>query len=131
MTNNNRVYTTDINRADFENTKVTVDDVVAFINEKTVFHATILKNKDRVAIKDRANKKCAEFAFRNKTNTFSCALQCNRFDYANMYDIARALNVEYKYHECKNKRNYITVNKVDIDDAMNFVFEMFDSVIDN
>ena len=131
MKNNNRVYTTDINRADFENTKVTVEDVVAFINEKTVFHANILKNKDRVAIKDRDNKKCAEFAFRNKTNTFSCALQCNRFDYANMYDTARALNVEYKYHECKNKRNYITVNKVDIDDAMNFVFEMFDSVIDN
>ena len=127
----NNVYVADVNREDFENTKVTVDDLVAFINDKTVFHANTLKNKDRVAIKDRDNKKCAEFAFRNKTNTFSCALQCNRFAHENIRVASDTVSAEYKYHSTKNKRDYMTVNRVDIDDAMNFLFEMFDSVIDN
>lgn len=126
----NNVYVTDVNRADFENTKVSTEDLVAFINDKTVFNATLLKNKDRVAIKDRDNKKCAEFAFRNKTNTFSCALQCNRFSHENIRVASATVSAEYKYHSTKNKRDYMTVNKVDIDDAMNFLFEMFDSVID-
>lgn len=127
----NNVYVADVNREDFENTHVTVEDVVAFINDKTVFHANTLKNKDRVAIKDRDNKKCAEFAFRNKTNTFSCALQCNRFKHENIRIASATVSAEYKYHSTKNKRDYMTVNRVDIDDAMNFLFEMFDSVIDN
>lgn len=127
----NNVYVADVNREDFENTHVTVEDLVAFINDKTVFHANILKNKDRVAIKDRDNKKCAEFAFRNKTNTFSCALQCNRFKHENIRVASDTVSAEYKYHNTKNKRDYMTVNRVDIDDAMNFLFEMFDSVIDN
>ena len=127
----NNVYVADVNREDFENTKVTVDDLVAFINDKTVFHADTLKNKDRVAIKDRNNKKCAEFAFRNKTNTFSCALQYNRFAHENIRVASDTVSAEYKYHSTKNKKDYMTVNRVDIDDAMNFLFEMFDSVIDN
>ena len=127
----NNVYVADVNREDFENTKVTVDDLVAFINDKTVFHADTLKKKDRVAIKDINNKKCAEFAFRNKTNTFSCALQCNRFAHENIRVASDTVSAEYKYHSTKNKKDYMTVNRVDIDDAMNFLFEMFDSVIDN
>lgn len=127
----NNVYTTDVNRTDFENTHVSVDDLVAFINDKTVFHAKLLKAKDRIAIYDRnAKHKCAEFAFRNKTNTFSCALQCNRFKHENIRIASDTINAIYKYHTTKNQRNYMTINRVDIDDAMQFLFEMFDSVID-
>lgn len=128
----NNVYVTDVRKEDFENTHVSVDDIVAFINDKTVFHANILKNKDRIAIYDRnAKHKCAEFAFRNKTNTFSCALQCNRFAHENIRIASDTINATYKYHNCKNSRNYMTVNDVDVNDAMNFLFELFDSVIDN
>ena len=127
----NNVYVADVRKADFENTHVTVDDVVAFINDKTVFHAKLLKDKDRIAIYDRdAKRKCAEFAFRNKTNTFSCALQCNRFSHENIRIASDTVNATYKYHTCKNSRNYMTVNDVDVDDAMRFLFETFDSVID-
>ena len=42
-----------------------------------------------------------------------------------MYD------TEYKYHKCKNSRDYMTVNKNDSDDVLNYVFELLDTVIDD
>ena len=110
---------------------VTVSEVIELINKDSHFNAKELANKTRCAVYDRNNKKCCEIAYRNKTATFSCAIQCNRFDYARMHDTARALETEYKYHACKNKRDYITINKIDSDDMLNFVFELLDSEIDN
>ena len=107
--------------------KVTVDEVIELINSDTVFHAKALANKDRCAVYDRSNKKCAEIAYRNKTATFSIALQCNRFDSKKIREV---YDTEYKYHHCKNSRDYITVNKNDSDDTLNYMFELLDTVID-
>ena len=112
------------------NMNVTVNEVVELINKDSHFNARLLANKDRCAVYDRANKKCAEIAYRNKSATFSTAVQCNRFDYARLYDTAKALDTEYKYHSCKNKHDYITINHIDSDDMLNFVFELLDSEID-
>lgn len=112
------------------NMNVTVNEVIELINTDSHFNAKALANKTRCAVYDRNNKKCAEIAYRNKTATFSCAVQCNRFDYARLHDTAKALDTEYKYHSCKNKRDYITINHIDSDDMLNFVFELLDSEID-
>lgn len=109
---------------------VTVNEVIELINTDSHFNAKELANKTRCAVYDRNNKKCAEIAYRNKTATFSCAVQCNRFDYARLYDTAKELDTEYKYHSCKNNRDYITINHIDSDDMLNFVFELLDSEID-
>ena len=113
------------------NMKVTVAEVIELINTDTVFHAKALANKDRCAVYDRNNKKCAEIAYRNKTASFSIALQCNRFDSKRVKEVANMYNTEYKYHACKNQRNYMTVNKNDSDDTLNYVFELLDTVIDD
>lgn len=110
--------------------KVTVVEVIELINKDTVFHAKELANKDRCAVYDRNNKKCAEIAYRNKTATFSIALQCNRFDSKRVKEVADMYDTEYKYHSCKNHRDYITVNKNDSDDTLNYMFELLDTVID-
>ena len=110
--------------------KVTVEEVIELINKESVLNAKQLKDKDRCAVYDRNNKKCAEIAYRNKTATFSCALQCNRFSTENIKIASDTVDADYKYHACKNQRNYMTVNKVDSDDMLNFVFEMLDSIID-
>lgn len=125
------MFTTEIVANDFHNTKVSVEDVVAYINSETVFTAKELKNKDRVAVYDRANKKCAEIAYRNKKDSFSTALQCNRFSAQRASETAQTISADYKYHSCKNQRNYVTVNNIDASDMMHFVFETFDAIIDD
>lgn len=110
--------------------KVTVAEVIELINNDTVFTAKQLKDKDRCAVYDRSNRKCAEIAYRNKTATFSIALQCNRFDSKKIREVADMYDTEYKYHHCKNSRDYITVNKNDSDDTLNYMFELLDTVID-
>lgn len=110
--------------------KVTVNDVCELINNDSKFAAKLLANKDRCAVYDRSNKKCAEIAYRNKTATFSIALQCNRFDSKKIREVADMYDTEYKYHHCKNSRDYITVNKNDSDDTLNYMFELLDTVID-
>ena len=110
--------------------KVTVAEVIELINNDTVFHAKELANKTRCAVYDRSNRKCAEIAYRNKTATFSIALQCNRFDSKKIREVADMYDTEYKYHHCKNSRDYITVNKNDSDDTLNYMFELLDTVID-
>lgn len=111
------------------NMNVTVAEVIELINKESVLHAKALANKDRCAVYDRENKKCAEIAYRNKKATFSCALQCNRFSTDNIKTASGTVDATYKYHACKNNRNYMTVNDVDSDDMLNFVFEMLDSII--
>ena len=111
--------------------KVTVNDVCELINNDTMFHAKALANKDRCAVYDRNNRKCAEIAYRNKTASFSIALQCNRFSATKVKAVADMYDTEYKYHTCKNQRNYMTVNKNDSDDVLNYVFELLDTVIDD
>jgi len=113
------------------NMKVTVAEVIELINTDTVFHAKALQNKDRCAVYDRNNKKCAEIAYRNKSASFSIALQCNRFDSKRVKEVADMYDTEYKYHSTKNKRDYMTVNKNDSDDTLNYLFELLDTVIDN
>ena len=110
---------------------VTVAEVIELINTDTTFHAKELANKTRCAVYDRNNKKCAEIAYRNKTATFSIALQCNRFDSKKVEEVANMYDAEYKLHHCKNNRHYMTVNKNDSDDVLNYVFELLDTVIDN
>ena len=78
------------------NMNVTVAEVIELINSDTVFHAKALANKDRCAVYDRSNKKCAEIAYRNKTATFSIALQCNRFDSKKIREVADMYDTEYK-----------------------------------
>lgn len=112
------------------NLKVTVDDVIELVNSESKFTARKLVSKDRVAVYDSNNKKCAEIAYRNKSASFSIALQCNRFDCKRIKEVANMYDTEYKYHTCKNKRDYITVNKNDSDDTLNYMFELFDAVID-
>ena len=87
---------------DFHETHVSVEDVIEYINDKTVFTAKQLSNKDRCAVYDSDNKKCAEIAYRNKKDSFSCALQCNRFDSKKIREVADMYDTEYKYHHCKN-----------------------------
>lgn len=115
---------------DFHELHVSVEDVIEYINDKTVFTAKQLKDKDRCAVYDSNNKKCAEIAYRNKKDSFSCALQCNRFAHERVRETASVISADYKYHNCKNNRNYMTVNSVDAHDMMHFVFETFDSIID-
>lgn len=110
---------------------VTVAEVIELINSDTMFHAKTLQNKDRCAVYDRNNKKCAEIAYRNKTATFSIALQCNRFSSNKVKEVADMYDTEYKYHSCKNHRDYMTVNKNDSDDTLNYIFELLDTVIDD
>ena len=111
--------------------KVTVEEVIELINNDTMFHAKELANKTRCAVYDRNNKKCAEIAYRNKSASFSIALQCNRFDSKKVKEVADMYDTEYKYHSCKNHRDYMTVNKNDSDDTLNYVFELLDTVIDD
>ena len=73
--------------------KVTVEEVIELINTDTVFHAKELANKTRCAVYDRNNKKCAEIAYRNKTATFSIALQCNRFDSKKVKEVILNTNI--------------------------------------
>ena len=112
------------------NMNITVNEVIELINTDTTFHAKELANKTRCAVYDKNNKKCAEIAYRNKTATFSIALQCNRFDSKKVKEVAEMYDTEYKYHTCKNHRDYMTVNKNDSDDVLNYVFELLDTVID-
>ena len=126
-----RNFTTEITANDFHETKVTVDDVIAYINSETVFTAKELKNKDRVAVYDSNNKKCAEIAYRNKKDSFSTALQCNRFKSENVRLASDTVKATYKYHECKNNRNYMTSNNIDASDMIKYMFYAFDSIIDD
>lgn len=112
------------------NMNVTVEEVIELINTDTVFHAKALANKTRCAVYDRNNRKCAEIAYRNKSASFSIALQCNRFDSKKVKEVADMYSTEYKYHTCKNARNYMTVNKNDSDDTLNYIFELLDTVLD-
>jgi len=126
----NSMYIEHVNANDFHNTKVTVDDLVEFFNNASKFDAKLLKNKDRVAIFDRSTKKkCAEFAYRNKKDSFSCALQCNKFDANTIERVANTVHATYKYHSCKNQRDYVTVNDVSAESAMSFVFRVFDKLV--
>ena len=113
------------------NMNVTVEEVITLINSDTVFHAKALANKTRCAVYDRNNRKCAEIAYRNKSASFSIALQCNRFSSQKVKEVANMYSTEYKYHSCKNHRDYMTVNKNDSDDTLNYIFELLDTVIDD
>lgn len=126
----NNVYDATVTANDFHNTHVSVDDVIEYINDKTAFTAKQLSNKDRCAVYDANKRKVAEIAYRNKKDSFSCALQCNRFAHERVREVASAVDADYKYHNTKNKRDYMTVNAVDASDMMHFVFETFDAIID-
>ena len=126
----NNVYDVTVTANDFHNTKVSVDDVIEYINDKTVFTAKALSNKDRCAVYDANKHKVAEIAYRNKKDSFSCALQCNRFAPERVRETASVISADYKYHNTKNQRNYMTVNAVDAHDMLHFVFETFDAIID-
>lgn len=110
--------------------KVTVDEVIELINTETKFHAKKLANKDRCAVYDMNNKKALECAYRNKKASFSFAVQANRFSSDTMKMYSETLDTDYKYHKCKNSRDYITFNKADSDDVLNFIFEMLNMIID-
>lgn len=127
----NNVYDVTVTANDFHNTDVSVDDVIEYINDKTVFTAKQLANKTRCAVYDRDNKrKIAEIAYRNKKDSFSCALQCNRFSHERVRETASVISADYKYHKCRNARNYMTVNAIDAHDMLYFLFETFDSIVD-
>ena len=110
--------------------KVTVNDVVELINTDSKFNARLLANKDRVAVYDSENKKAFEIAYRNKKASFSIAVQANRFSTDTMKEYSEMLDTDFKYHKCKNSRDYITFNRADSDDVLNFIFEMLDAIID-
>lgn len=110
--------------------KVTVEEVVELINSDSKFTAKLLSNKDRVAVYDSNNKKAFECAYRNKKASFSFAVQCNRFSAQTMKEYSEMLDTDFKYHKTKNHRDYVTFNRADSDDVLNFVFEMLDSIID-
>ena len=126
----NKEYVAHVNANDFHITKVTVEDLIEFFNNASKFDAKLLKNKDRVAIFDRqTKKKCAEFAYRNKKDSFSCALQVNRFDANTLKRVANTVHADYKYHNCKNHRDYITVNNISAENALSFAFRTFDKLV--
>lgn len=110
--------------------KVTVNDVCELINSDSKFTAKLLANKDRVAVYDSDNKKAFECAYRNKKASFSFAVQCNRFSAQTMKEYSEMLDTDFKYHKCKNNRDYVTFNHADSDDVLNFIFEMLDAIID-
>ena len=112
------------------NLKVTVNDVCELINSDSKFTAKLLANKDRVAVYDSNNKTAFECAYRNKKASFSFAVQCNRFSAQTMKEYSEMLDTDFKYHKTKNHRDYVTFNRADSDDVLNFIFEMLDSIID-